>query len=92
MPGREHPVSLLEGFSRRGALALSPQEEMSLHFGQRAHLLTVAVGLLSVAVALVAGQTAWVGAAGLVYVLMGPLHGWNGYRLGQALEVADRAA
>ncbi len=57
MPGREHPVSRLEGFSRRGALALSPQEEISLHFGQRA-----------------------------------PLHGWNGYRLGQALEVADRAA
>jgi hypothetical protein len=32
-------------------------------------------------VALLPHQTAW---AGIIYALMGPLHGWNGYRGGQA--------
>ncbi len=79
-------------WSQRRALGLSPGEEVSLRYGQRAHALTIAVGLLSIVIALAAGNSVWIGMAGLVYGLMGPLHGWNGYRLAKALEATDRAA
>jgi uncharacterized membrane protein len=74
---------------QRAVLELSPAEELSLLFGRRAHWLTVSVGLTSIAIALLAGNTPWIAVAGLVYALMGPLHAWNGYRLAKAMDVLD---
>jgi uncharacterized membrane protein len=68
---------------RRAALALSPAEEVQLRFGRRAHLLSCTVAALSIAIVF-SGIPAWIG--GVIYGLMGPLHGWNGYRMGKALD------
>jgi len=77
---------------RRAALELSPDEEISLHFGQRAHWLTLSLGVLSIVIALVAGNTGWVALAGLIYCLMGPIHAWNGYRQARAEASRVRAS
>jgi hypothetical protein len=77
---------------RRRALHLSPAEEISLQFGQRAHLLTMSLGGLSIVIALIAGNTEWVAVAGLIYVLMGPIHGWNGYRQSKAEDAIGPSA
>jgi uncharacterized membrane protein len=71
---------------RRREIGLSAEEEIALKYGHRGHTLTVSVGLLSLALALVAGQSPWL--AGVVYILMGPIHAWNGYRQGKALSQA----
>ncbi len=71
---------------RRVELGLSPGDEISLHFGERAHWLTLTLGLVSMVLALALGNSAWVAVAGLVYCLMGPLHAWNGYRHAKAIE------
>jgi hypothetical protein len=79
-------------WNTRVHLQLSPAAESSLRYGQRAHLLTCGLGLLSIAIALVAGDTGWIAVAGLIYGLMGPLHSWNGYRQGKALGAIDRSS
>src|SRR5262245_23183019 len=68
-------------WNRRAALALTAKEELSLRFGQRGHLISMGLGLASLAIVLTTGQS---GVAGIIYVLMGPLHAWNGYRAGKA--------
>jgi uncharacterized membrane protein len=68
----------------RRALELTPAEELTLRFSTRAHLLSFSLAVLSLALlAVFPSQSAY---AGMVYGLMGPLHGWNGYRGGKALE------
>jgi uncharacterized membrane protein len=74
---------------RRDALGLSTRDVVALRFGRRAHLITVGLGLVSIALALVSGDGPLVAAAGLVYCLMGPFHGWNGYRAGRAIAAAE---
>jgi uncharacterized membrane protein len=72
----------LHAWRERRNLELTPREEVVLRFGLRSHVLSA--GLAAVSLLLVwvlPNQTAY---AGIVYALMGPLHGWNGYRSGRA--------
>lgn len=65
---------------QRHSLQLSPLDEVILLFSRRAHMLSAGLAVVSLALVwLMPSQTAW---AGIVYALMGPLHGWNGYRGG----------
>lgn len=65
---------------QRHRLELSPIEEVVLTYSWRAHMLSAGLAVVSLLLVwLMPTQTAW---AGIVYALMGPLHGWNGYRGG----------
>ena len=69
-------------WSKRATLDLTEKEELSLKFGLRAHLISMGLGLTSLAIVVVNGG--WAAIAGMLYGLMGPLHAWNGYRAGKA--------
>ena len=69
---------------RRRELGLDASELVTLRFGRRAHLISVGIGVLSLALNFLTGLP---GLAGMIYFLMGPLHGWNGYR---AFKAHDR--
>jgi uncharacterized membrane protein len=71
----------------RGALGLTRRDETRLIHGQRSHLISAGLGVLSVAIVTI--NPGWAAAAGFIYVLMGPLHAWNGYREGAALARID---
>jgi uncharacterized membrane protein len=78
-------------WKKRELLGLTKREELSLKFGQRAHLISMSLGLTSLAIVL---AIMWVnpdlaGIAGMVYMLMGPLHAWNGYQSGKAHSEFD---
>jgi uncharacterized membrane protein len=79
-------------WKKRELLELTTREELSLKFGQRAHLISMSLGLTSLAIVL---AIMWVkaddlaGIAGMVYMLMGPLHAWNGYQSGKAHSEFD---
>ena len=60
----------------------SPDDRLVLKYGQRAHLITVVVGLASIAIAL--ARPSLVPVAGLIYMVMGPLHAWNGHAAARA--------
>jgi uncharacterized membrane protein len=66
----------------RERLDLDPSERLSLHYGMRAHLISMSLGIVSIALVLANRRLA--GIAGLIYILMGPLHAWNGYMGGRA--------
>jgi uncharacterized membrane protein len=68
---------------RRAALELTAADEVMRRFGMRAHLVSSSVAALSIAIVL-SGLPSWIG--GVIYGLMGPLHAWNGYRMGQTLH------
>lgn len=79
-------------WKKRELLELTKREELSLKFGQRAHLISMSLGLTSLAIVLAimsmkADELA--GIAGMVYMLMGPLHAWNGYQSGKAHSEFD---
>jgi uncharacterized membrane protein len=74
-------------WKKRAVLELTRKEELALKFGQRAHLISMSLGLTSLAVVGLNPDLA--GIAGLVYMLMGPLHAWNGYQTGKALRRFD---
>jgi uncharacterized membrane protein len=61
---------------------LTPDELLVLRYGQRAHLISMGVGLTSIAVAL--GHPSLAPVAGFIYIVMGPLHAWNGVRASRA--------
>ncbi len=78
-------------WNRREALGLSAAERLTLAYSSRAHVLSVAVGLLSIGLALAFPRQS--GYAGWIYGLMGPLHGANGYLAGRAhADLAAREA
>ena len=74
-------------WKKRATLDLTEKEELSLKFGQRAHLISMGLGLVSLAIVLVDGEMAAIG--GMIYGLMGPLHAWNGYQSGKAHHQLD---
>ena len=74
-------------WKKRATLDLTEKDELSLKFGQRAHLLSMGLGLVSLAIVLVDGDLAAIG--GMIYGLMGPLHAWNGYQSGKAHSKLD---
>jgi len=72
---------------KRKALGLTPAEETTLHFNQRSHMLSMGLGMASIAIVLIGRKIHYQQApffAGVIYALMGPLHGWNGYSAGKA--------
>jgi uncharacterized membrane protein len=74
-------------WKKRAVLELTRKEQLSLKYGQRAHLISMSLGLTSLAIVGVNGDLS--GIAGMVYMLMGPLHAWNGYQTGKALSEFD---
>jgi len=72
----------IHAWRHRHALELTPLDEVVLFYSKRAHFLSAGLAVASLALVwLLPAQTAW---SGLIYALMGPLHGWNGYRSGVA--------
>ena len=67
----------------RAALGLTSAQELTLRFKTRAHLISMTLGLVSVGLAMVVREH-WMWLPGVLYGLMGPLHGWNGYRAARA--------
>lgn len=75
-------------WNRRSELGLSQRELVTLRYGRRAHLISTSLGIASLVLAAVlAPGELWI--SGMLYGLMGPLHGWNGYRGGRALAELD---
>jgi hypothetical protein len=81
-------------WKKRAKLELTKREELSLKYGQRAHLISMSLGLTSLAIALVASwmRPTLAFVAGMIYMLMGPLHAWNGYQSGKAHSEFDKRA
>ena len=75
-------------WKKRALLNLTEREQLSLTYNQRAHLISMSLGLLSLAIVLVNGEMAAI--AGMLYGLMGPLHAWNGYQSGKAHSLLDK--
>lgn len=72
----------LHAWRKRLELGLDASELIALRYGTRGHIISTALGVVSlILVALMPQQTAF---AGILYGLMGPLHGWNGYQAGRA--------
>jgi uncharacterized membrane protein len=74
----------LYAWRQRHALRLAPDDLVTLRFGLYAHLISFSLGIVSIGLAMVVSEPLmWV--PGVIYGLMGPLHGMNGYRGGAAL-------
>ena len=68
---------------RRRALELEPSDLITLRYKRRAHLISTTLGVTSIAIAaFISEQNMWV--PGVLYGLMGPLHGINGWQAGRA--------
>lgn len=70
---------------RRHELGLSPLETFDAWAGARAHSLSVAVGLISILLAAIL-PIRYLAFSGLVFFLMAPVHGINGYYSGRRRE------
>ena len=70
---------------RRGTLALSARDELTLRFSWRAQLISTSLAAASIALVFVLPDRL-MAFAGMIYGLMGPLHGWNGYQAGKAMS------
>ncbi|MDQ3170199.1 MAG: TMEM175 family protein [Acidobacteriota bacterium] len=68
---------------QRAALALDDVELFDARAGQRVHLISVGVGAAAIAVMLALPHYL-AGMSGMVYMLMGPVHGVHGARSGRA--------
>jgi len=77
-------------FARREPLALDPAELVTLRFNKRAHLISLTLALVSVALAFSLPHD-WVPISGIIWGLMGPLHAWNGIRMHRALTKLEPA-
>jgi uncharacterized membrane protein len=70
-------------YRKREALGLSPREAFDARAGARTHLISVGVGLLSIALALTLPPYL-IAFSGLIYALQGPLHWRNGVLIERA--------
>jgi Endosomal/lysosomal potassium channel TMEM175 len=76
-------------WSRRAALDLGPEDLILLRFGARAHRISMGLGLTSVVLAwFVPAYLMWL--PGVLFGLMGPLHGWNGFGMHRALQKLEQ--
>lgn len=72
-----------DAYAQREELGLGTLELFDAHSGIRRHLLSVAIGVASIALALVVPMRLfWM--PGFIYFLLGPVQGTNGYRTGVA--------
>jgi uncharacterized membrane protein len=70
-------------WSHRRELELTPAAETTLRYKKRAHLMSTGLAVVSLALAaVIADELMWI--PGVMYGLMGPLHGWNGFRAAKA--------
>jgi uncharacterized membrane protein len=74
---------------RRRDLALTLGDEVTLRYSARAHLLTMCVGLGSIALATFVPNNLGPAIAGYVYFVLGPIHTWNGMMAGRARRKLD---
>ena len=70
----------------RDRIHLDAAERAAVRGTLRGYLLSIAIGVLSLVLAVAAPQVPAL--SGLVFFLMGPVHGVNGYRTGVAVERA----
>lgn len=77
-------------YRQRERLGLAARDLLIMRFARRSHLISMSIGVLSMAI--VAIDPRWSAWSGLIYVMMGPLHGWNGYRAGSTLSAFDAKA
>lgn len=80
---------------KRQELGLTRADEATLHFNQRGHIISMGLGIASVAIVLIGRNIHYQRApffAGVIYALMGPLHGWNGYSAGKAHAILKKKA
>ena len=80
---------LLYRHARSLTTGLSPTDVVDMRFAARAHAISALLGLTSVSIAAlgyIAGWEALAGIAGVIYILMGPLHAWNGRQGARAKE------
>ncbi len=70
----------------RDRIHLNAAEREATRGALRGHILSVAIGLLSLATAVLVPTIPAL--SGLVYFLMGPVQGFSGYRTGKAVEEA----
>jgi uncharacterized membrane protein len=61
----------------RTALGLTPLQQIELRYGTRAHFMSALVAVGSIVLVLIRVSPFY---AGIVYVMMGPLHMWNGHQ------------
>ena len=82
-------LSLLyaRAWALRDALKLNDMERLVVRGSLTGHLLSVAIGLASIACALFVPS--FPGLSGLVYFAMGPAQAWNGQRTGRKLRAFD---
>lgn len=76
-------------WKHREALELSPEDRMRLKSDLTAHAISAAFGVVSIAIVGIARATKKYElaiAAGFVYALMGPAHGWHGAYWGKRLK------
>jgi hypothetical protein len=69
---------------KRAVLGLDEADLIRLRFSTRAHGISAGLAAGSIALALV--RPGFAAAAGMLYILMGPLHAWNGFQGGRALD------
>ena len=83
---------------KRAQLGLSPTDIVELQSGMRGHMISGGLGVASMAIVGVAeligeNSARWLGpASGFIYILMGPLHTWNGVKTGKALSTLKKNA
>jgi uncharacterized membrane protein len=75
-------------WKKRASLDLTEKEELSLKYGQRAHMISMGLGVVSLVIVIANPVLAPI--AGMIYGLMGPLHAWNGYKSGKAHSLLDK--
>jgi uncharacterized membrane protein len=75
---------------KRKELGLTGLDEIALKFGLRSHLISMSIGLVSLAIVLTVPRFSYVG--GMIFCLMGPLHAWNGYQGGKTMDLARKKA
>ena len=68
---------------KRAPLGLGPLEELQLYYSTRSHLISAGIAVTSLLILAVGLEAMW---AGLIYALMGPVHGVNGYMAGRAQD------
>ena len=91
---RHKEVTRLEGFSDAVfgfaltllvvslETGLTPAEALQLKFAIRSHALSTGLAVVSIAIVYLLPQ--YPAFSGLIYFMMGPLQGWNGYMAGKA--------
>lgn len=73
---------------RRTFLDLDERELLTLRFSTRSHILSASLAVASFALLFILpNQPVW---AGVIYSLMGPVHGWNGYRNAAAHQALEK--